>query len=105
MLHLPPPNNRKHIRRLLPNISQRNGSNALNPQLRTFVGAKPTQTPDEEKISEALEVVAGQLGIESVTAVALAYIRQKAGNVFPIVGGRKVEHLRDNILSVFLLLK
>ena len=75
---------------------------ATGEQLRTFVGAKPTQTPDEEKISEALEVVAGQLGIESVTAVALAYIRQKAANVFPIIGGRKVEHLRDNISALSL---
>lgn len=47
-----------------------------------------------------LEVVAGQLGIESVTAVALAYIRQKAAKVIPIVGGRKVEHLRDNIAAL-----
>ncbi|TEA16441.1 putative aryl-alcohol dehydrogenase AAD10 [Colletotrichum sidae] len=33
----------------------------------------------------------------SVTAVALAYVRSKALDVIPIVGGRKVEHLRDNI--------
>jgi aryl-alcohol dehydrogenase-like predicted oxidoreductase len=55
------------------------------------------QTEDEKRVSEALEKVAGELGIESVTAVALAYVIAKTENVFPLVGGRKVEHLKDNI--------
>lgn len=29
--------------------------------------------------------------------VAIAYVLQKTTHVFPIVGGRKVEHLMDNI--------
>jgi len=29
--------------------------------------------------------------------VAIAYVMQKAPYVFPLVGGRKVEHLLDNI--------
>lgn len=29
--------------------------------------------------------------------VALAYVMQKAAYVFPIVGGRKIEHLHANI--------
>jgi len=29
--------------------------------------------------------------------VAIAYIMQKTTNVFPIIGGRKVEHLLSNI--------
>lgn len=29
--------------------------------------------------------------------VAIAYLMQKTPNVFPIIGGRKVEHLMDNI--------
>ena len=41
--------------------------------------------------------VAEQHGIESVTAIALAYVIAKAPKVFPIVGGRKIEHLKDNI--------
>lgn len=61
--------------------------------LRTGAG----QTEEEEKMSEALYEVAQEHGIERITAVALAYVRSKAGDVFPIVGGRKVEHLRDNI--------
>lgn len=29
--------------------------------------------------------------------VAIAYVMQKTTNVFPIIGGRKVEHLKDNL--------
>jgi len=70
--------------------------------LRSFFGAE--QTEDEKKISEALEKVAGEHNVESVTIIALAYVMQKAPYVFPIVGGRKVEHLHDNIkaLSIHL---
>ncbi|KAF6809568.1 aryl-alcohol dehydrogenase [Colletotrichum sojae] len=64
--------------------------------LRSFVSTGQ-QTDMEIKISEALEKVAGKHGVESVTAIALAYVRSKAPNVIPIVGGRKVEHLKDNI--------
>lgn len=66
--------------------------------------AAPTQTADEEKISEALAKVASEHGIESVTAIALAYVLHKAGNVFPIVGGRKIEHLNDNIKALSIKL-
>ncbi|KAH8553713.1 putative aryl-alcohol dehydrogenase Aad14 [Umbelopsis sp. PMI_123] len=58
------------------------------------------QTEDEIKMSEALEKVATEHGIKSVTAIALAYVMAKASNVFPIVGGRKVEHLNDNIQAL-----
>jgi diketogulonate reductase-like aldo/keto reductase len=36
--------------------------------------------------------------------VALAYVMQKTTNVFPIVGGRKVEHLHDNIQALSMKL-
>ncbi|KAL7792570.1 putative aryl-alcohol dehydrogenase [Trichoderma ceciliae] len=71
--------------------------------LRGFA-ATPEQTPEEEKISEALAKVASEHGIESVTAIALAYVLHKAGNVFPIIGGRKVEHLKDNIQALSIKL-
>ncbi|KAL4897913.1 NADP-dependent oxidoreductase domain-containing protein [Aspergillus ambiguus] len=67
--------------------------------LRSMIGPK-TQTEEEEKMSAALEKVANEHGIESVTAIALAYVLQKTTNVFPLVGGRKVEHLRDNIQAL-----
>lgn len=62
------------------------------------------QTEQEVKISEALEKVAKEHGDVSITAVALAYVLQKTPRVFPIIGGRKIEHLKDNIkaLSIHL---
>lgn len=48
-------------------------------------------------MSEALEKVAAEHGIQSVTAIALAYLLAKSPFVFPIIGGRKIEHLHDNI--------
>jgi len=57
----------------------------------------PEQTEDELKMSEALERVGKEVGVESVTAVTLAYARAKAAHVFPIIGGRKIDHLMDNI--------
>lgn len=62
------------------------------------------QSPQQEKVSAALEKVAGEHGIELLTAVALAYVMQKTPNVFPIIGGRKVEHLKDNIQALSLRL-
>lgn len=56
-------------------------------------------------MSEALAKVAAEHGTTcSVTAVALAYVMSKAANVFPVVGGRKVEHLRDNIQALSIRL-
>lgn len=58
------------------------------------------QSEAEEKMSEALENVAKEHGTESITAIALAYILSKTDNVFPIIGGRKVEYLQDNIKAL-----
>ncbi|KAK1762023.1 putative aryl-alcohol dehydrogenase AAD14 [Phialemonium atrogriseum] len=66
--------------------------------LRSMMGG--TQTEGEVKVSEALAKVAAEHGIESVTAIALAYVMSKAPYVFPLVGGRKVEHLQDNIQAL-----
>lgn len=71
--------------------------------LRSFMAPKE-QMPDDIKASEALAKVAAEHGIESVTAVALAYVMHKAANVVPIVGGRKIEHLHDNIAALSLKL-
>ncbi|OBT77098.1 hypothetical protein VF21_02914 [Pseudogymnoascus sp. 05NY08] len=67
--------------------------------LRSLLGSGE-QTEEEVKMSEALAKVAAEHGIESVTAVALAYVMSKAPHVFPLVGGRKVEHLKDNIQAL-----
>ncbi|KAJ5753699.1 uncharacterized protein N7511_007852 [Penicillium nucicola] len=58
---------------------------------------------DEKRVSKALETIA-QSKKTDLTSVALAYVRHKAPYVFPIVGGRKVEHLRGNIAALELSL-
>lgn len=70
--------------------------------LRSSMGGD--QSEDERRISEALATVAAEHGIESVTAIALAYVMCKSPNVFPIVGGRKIEHLHDNIQALSIRL-
>ena len=74
-----------------------------NEGLRSIMGSGD-QTEQEEKISAALEKVANEIGDVSISAVAIAYVMQRTINVFPIIGGRKVEHLQDNIkaLSIHL---
>ncbi|KAF8073440.1 NADP-dependent oxidoreductase domain-containing protein [Lyophyllum atratum] len=51
----------------------------------------------EKKVSAALEKVAEEVGTKHITAVAIAYLLQKTPYVFPIIGGRKVEHLLGNL--------
>lgn len=83
--------------------------------LRPMQGS--VQTPEQVKMSQALANVAAEHGSTSVTAgrqvpllpvmpenlelffviVALAYVMQKTPYVFPVIGGRKVEHLKANI--------
>jgi aryl-alcohol dehydrogenase-like predicted oxidoreductase len=66
--------------------------------LRKMMGGG--QNEQQIKISEALTKVAEEHGLESPTAIALAYVVSKTPNVFPIVGGRKVEHLKQNIKAL-----
>ncbi|KAJ7591776.1 Aldo/keto reductase [Mycena floridula] len=58
------------------------------------------RTPEEKKMSNALEKVAKEVGVDSVSAVAIAYLMHKAPYVFPLIGGRKVEHLMENIKAL-----
>lgn len=66
---------------------------------RSIMGSAE-QTSDEEKISAALEEVAKEHGVTSPTTIALAYVLSKTPRVFPIIGGRKTEHLHDNIKAL-----
>ncbi|EKD21715.1 uncharacterized protein L3040_004937 [Drepanopeziza brunnea f. sp. 'multigermtubi'] len=49
-----------------------------------------------KKISKVLEKIAEAKNTQ-ITSVALAYVMQKTPYVFPIVGGRKIDHLKGNI--------
>ncbi|KAK7688911.1 hypothetical protein QCA50_007602 [Cerrena zonata] len=62
------------------------------------------RTEDQRKVCLALEKVAEEIGVESITAVAIAYVMQKVPYVFPLVGGRKVEHLHQNIEALDIVL-
>lgn len=73
------------------------------------------RTESERNVCLALEKVAAEIGAKSITSgkclplfahddqlklaviVAIAWVMQKAPYVFPIIGGRKVEHLHANI--------
>jgi aryl-alcohol dehydrogenase-like predicted oxidoreductase len=73
-----------------------------NEGIRNLMGG-PEQTDDELKMSAALEEAANEHNV-TLTAVALAYVMSKTTNVFPLVGGRKVEHLHDNIKALSIKL-
>lgn len=66
--------------------------------LRSMLGAG--QSSHEAIMSEALEKVAQEHGLTSLAVIALAYVIQKAPNVIPIIGGRRIEHLHDNIQAL-----
>ncbi|KAI9726670.1 MAG: hypothetical protein M1834_008935 [Cirrosporium novae-zelandiae] len=58
-------------------------------------------TEKEIKVTEKLEEIAKKKKT-LITSVALAYVMHKAPYVFPIVGGRKVQHLKGNIEALTL---
>ncbi|KAJ3575524.1 hypothetical protein NPX13_g4003 [Xylaria arbuscula] len=63
-------------------------------------GARNTPSPllvgREEQMSKVLDAVAKRHGVP-ITSIALAYVMHKTPYVFPVVGGRKIEHLKANI--------
>lgn len=66
-------------------------------------GRSSEPTEAEVRVSRALEAVAKRKNT-LITSVAQAYVMHKAPYVFPIVGGRTVEHLRANIEALTLAL-
>jgi len=56
-------------------------------------------TAVEKNVSKALEKIARAKNTE-ITSVALAYVMQKTPYVFPIVGGRKLEHIKGNVAAL-----
>ncbi|OAL45330.1 Aldo/keto reductase [Pyrenochaeta sp. DS3sAY3a] len=57
-------------------------------------GAAPS--PKHIAVSKTLEALAQKKNTQ-ITSIALAYVRSKYPYVYPIVGGRKIEHLQGNI--------
>ncbi|RDW68399.1 norsolorinic acid reductase [Coleophoma crateriformis] len=55
------------------------------------------------QVAEKLDAMSKKMGT-SITSLALAYIMHKYPYVYPIIGGRKVEHLKGNIEALGLKL-
>jgi len=67
-------------------------------------GRKFIPTSERDKsVSAVLEDVANAKGVDLLN-VALAYVMQKAPYVFPIVGGRKVDHIKGSIAGLSVVL-
>ncbi|KAF7291807.1 Aldo-ket-red domain-containing protein [Mycena chlorophos] len=71
---------------------------------RTAFDPNWERNENEIKVSHALEKVAGEVGAKSIQAVAIAYVMHKAPYVFPIIGGRKIEHLLANVEALDIAL-
>lgn len=76
---------------------------AEGEKMRALLGPED-QSEEEVKFSEVLSAIAEEHGVESPTAICLAYVMSKTPYVFPLVGGRKVEHLHDNIKALTIKL-
>lgn len=59
------------------------------------------KTDRGDAVADVIERVSLRLGTP-MTSVAMVWLMQKIPHVFPIVGGRKVEHLRGNVESLSL---
>ncbi|KAN0104594.1 Aldo/keto reductase [Hyaloscypha variabilis] len=60
-------------------------------------------TAIEKEVSKVMEKIAKAKNTE-LTSVALAYVMQKTPYVFPIVGGRKLEHIKGNVAALSVAL-
>lgn len=67
-------------------------------------GTTQEQTEEERRASAALESVAREHGDASIQQIAIAYVMHKTRNVFPMVGGKRVEHIDDNIKALSIVL-
>jgi aryl-alcohol dehydrogenase-like predicted oxidoreductase len=66
--------------------------------------ARASQSSEQDiAISDALEKVAEKHNA-TMHGVALAYVMHKTPNVFPIIGQRKVEHLKANVEALSITL-
>ncbi|KAF9530346.1 Aldo/keto reductase [Crepidotus variabilis] len=71
---------------------------------RTVMNPNWERTEEQKNVCKALEKVAGEVGAKGIQAVAIAYLMQKATYVFPLVGGRRVEHILANMEALSISL-
>ncbi|KAF8264445.1 NADP-dependent oxidoreductase domain-containing protein [Lactarius quietus] len=68
---------------------------------RVISGSSWERTPEQKRVCDVLEEIGKELGTESITStVAIAYHLHKLPYVFPIIGGRKVEQLKENLAAL-----
>lgn len=80
------------------------GGKFKSEEQRQAAEGRQTDYPDIDiKASQALEAIAKRKNT-AITSIALAYVMHKTPYVFPIVGGRKVEHLKGNIEALTIQL-
>ncbi|PTB62906.1 oxidoreductase [Trichoderma citrinoviride] len=72
-------------------------------QRNSEVGRKVQLTETDIQVSKVLEKIALRKNT-ALTSVALAYVMHKTPYVFPIVGGRTIDHLKGNIEALTLQL-
>lgn len=72
------------------------GAFKTEEQRKSSEGRQMPVSEDQIKISKVLETVATRKNT-AITSIALAYVMHKTPYVFPIVGGRTIEHLKGNI--------
>ncbi|KAI8712678.1 Aldo-ket-red domain-containing protein [Fusarium sp. LHS14.1] len=82
------------------------GRGLFKPKDQIKVGGRnmPSMNNGREVlVSEKLEEIADAKGVP-ITSVALAYVLHKSPYVFPILGGRKLDHIQGNIEALGLRL-
>jgi hypothetical protein len=73
------------------------GGNYKTEEDRRLNEGRKSEISDVDiKTSQALEKIAHRKST-AITSIALAYVMHKIPYVFPVIGGRKVEHLKGNI--------
>ncbi len=78
------------------------GNFKTEEQRQSSEGRKMTPATEAQiEVSKVLESMAKKKDTQ-MTSVALAYVMHKSPYVFPIVGGRKVDHLKGNIAALGL---
>jgi aryl-alcohol dehydrogenase-like predicted oxidoreductase len=77
------------------------GNFKTEEQRKAQEGRKVQPSEAQVKISNVLEAIAKRKDT-IITSVALAYVMHKTAYVFPIVGGRTIDHLRQNIEALSL---
>jgi aryl-alcohol dehydrogenase-like predicted oxidoreductase len=65
-------------------------------------GRKNKANDNHLSVSKALEAISKRRDNAPLTSLALAYVMHKYPYVYPIVGGRKIDHLKGNIEALEL---